>query len=87
MIKRILADIFLFAGLFFAPWYWMVILAVIFMILFRRYWEGVVAAFFLDALYSVPNSGLYGHFGIFTAVALILLFILETFKKKIRFFA
>lgn len=87
MIKRVIADIVLFASMFFAPWYWTVILAVIFMILLRRYWEGVLVAFFLDALYSVPSVRIYGHFGIFTAVALILLFLLESFKKNIRPFA
>ncbi len=85
MIKRVIADIVLFASLFFAPWYWTAILAVIFMILFRRYWEGALAAFFIDALYSVPDTKIYGHFGVFTASALILFLIMENIKSKIRF--
>jgi hypothetical protein len=86
MIKRVVCDIVLFASLFFTPWYWTVIPAVIFMILFRRYWEGVLVAFFIDALYSVPSVRIYGHFGIFTASALILILIFEILKKKLRYF-
>jgi len=76
----------LFASLFFAPWYWTMILAVIFMILFRWFWEGALAAFFIDVLYSVPSVRIYGHFGIFTASAIILLLIFEILKKKLRYF-
>ncbi len=86
MIKRVIADIALFASLFFNPWHWTAILAVMFMILFRRYWEGALAVFFLDALYSVPSAGIYGRFGIFTASSLILLLIFEILKKKLRYF-
>lgn len=87
MIKRIVCDIILFLFLLFAPWYWTAVLAIIFMILFRRYWEGVVIAVFFDTLYSLPDAKFYGRFGIFTAVALILFFVLENLKKKIRYFS
>ncbi|MBI4691909.1 MAG: hypothetical protein HY773_00465 [Candidatus Terrybacteria bacterium] len=87
MIKRIVCDIVLFASLFLAPWWGTAILAVVFMVLFRHYWEGVVAAVFIDTLYSIPNTKIYGRFGIFTISTIILFFILNIIKKKIRFFA
>jgi len=87
MIKRIFCDIILFASFFLAPWWGTAILAVIFMVLFRHYWEVIIAAIFIDALYSIPDAKFYGRFGIFTATALILFFSLESFKRKIRFFA
>jgi hypothetical protein len=59
------------------------------MILFQRYWEGVVAMLFLDSLYSLPTTSvnwrIYGHFGIFTVSAIILLLIIENLKTRIRF--
>lgn len=87
MIKRILCDIIIFISLFLAPWWVTVVLGTVFMVLFRRYWEGVVVAVFIDALYSVQTAKFYAHFGIFTISAIILFFILSIIKKKIRFFA
>ena len=86
VIKRVIADVVLFSAIFFAPWYWTAGLAVLFIILFPRYWEAVLAGFLLDAMYSVPTQGFYGRFGIFTISALILLLVLGGIKKRIRFF-
>jgi len=85
MIKRIICDIGLFLGIFFLPWWGTAILAFIFMILFKRFWEGVIAMLFIDSLYSLPTSKFYGHFGIFIVSAIILLLIIENLKTRIRF--
>lgn len=87
MIKRVICDIVLFTSLFLAPWWGTAILAAVFMVLFRHYWEGVIAAIFIDTLYSMPNTKIYGRFGIFTISAIILVLILDIFKKKLRYFA
>jgi len=84
MFKRLICDVILFAGLFFLAWYWTAGLAFVFMIFFRRYWEGVAVAFLIDIFYSVPANSVYGHFGLFTAISIILLIILEKFKSNIR---
>lgn len=85
MVKRVIADIVLFASIFWFPWYVTAGLGIVGIILFRRYWEGVVAAVFLDALYSIPDAKIYGHFGIFTASSVVLMLIMENIKTKIRF--
>lgn len=84
---RILCDIVLFLSLFFAPWWGTAALAVIFMVLFNRCWEAVAAMIFLDTLYSIPNAKIYGRFGVFTIIFLILFFTIDNFKKKLRPFA
>lgn len=87
MIKRVLCDIVLFGSLFLSPWYWTVILAAVFIILFPKFWEGLVAAFFIDSFYSISSAGFYARFGIFTAVALVILLLFGIIRNKIRFFA
>lgn len=84
MIKRIIADIILFLSIFFAPWYIAVGLGVLFVILFHRFWEVLVAGLFLDALYSISDSGLLSRFGIFTFLFLLFLLIVEKIKSNIR---
>lgn len=84
MFKRLICDIILLGSLFFLPWYWTASLAIIFMIFFRRYWEAAAAAFLIDIFYSVPTKNIYGHFGLFTAIGIILLIVLEKFKSNIR---
>lgn len=87
MIKRIIADVLLFSSLFILPWQWTAVLAVIFIILFGNFWEAVLAGFILDAFYSVPNTKIYGRFGVFTAIALVLVLASKILRKKIRLFS
>lgn len=84
MIKRIIADIILFLTIFLAPWYVAVGINFIFIVFFRRFWEGLVAAVIFDFLYSVPSSNFYARFGIFTLLFVILIIIAEKIKKNIR---
>lgn len=84
MWKRIIADTILFLSIFFAPWWVTVGLGVLFVFLFPRFWETVLAGLFLDALYYTETSGIYGRFGVFTISALILIVVAEKIKKQIR---
>jgi len=86
MIKRIIADIIFFSGLFVLPWHWTAVLAVVFIIWFGNFWEAVLAGFILDSFYSLPNTRIYGRFGIFTAIALALVLSSKIIRKKIRLF-
>jgi len=85
VIKRIIGDIILFLVIFFLPWWGTAILVFVFMILFKHFWEGVVAMLFIDSLYSLGTAKFYGHFGIFTVSAIILFLIIENLKTRIRF--
>lgn len=84
MAKRIFADIILFLSLFFAPWYATAGLGAVFIILFPDFWEAVLAAIFLDAMYGSETTGFYGKFGVFTLAALILILFIGRIKKQIR---
>jgi hypothetical protein len=84
MIKRIICDIILFFAIFFLPWWGTVLLAFIFMILFKWFWEGIVVALFIDSLYSLPLARIYGRFGFFTISATLILLIIENIRPKIR---
>jgi hypothetical protein len=86
MIKRLIVDTLFFSSLFILPWYWTAVLAVIFIIWFGNFWEAVLAGFIFDALYSIPNTKIYGRFGIFTSVALVLVLVSKIIRKKIRLF-
>ncbi len=88
MAKRIFADTILFLSIFFAPWYVAAGLGAVFVILFPRFWEAVLAGIFLDAMYYLPAERgaplLYGRFGVFTALALVLILFIGRIKKQIR---
>lgn len=84
MIKRIICDLILFFALFFLPWWGTVLLAFIFMILFRCFWEGIVVALFIDSLYSFPDAKFYGRFGFFIISAALILLIIENIRPRIR---
>lgn len=86
MWKRIVSGIILLFILFFAPWWVAALLSAIFIFVFNNYWEGVFVAILLDVLYSIPNTRIYGHFGIFTFIGLFLFLVSKNFKKKLRFF-
>ena len=85
MIKRILADIILFFCVFFAPWYVAAAFAVLFTIIFRNFWEIIIAGLFLDILYSISGSLIKGGFGFFFFLSLILFLAVERLRKQVRF--
>ncbi|NOY35733.1 MAG: hypothetical protein GXP44_02345 [bacterium] len=84
MMKRIIADIVLFLSVFFAPWYFTALLAFLFVVLFPKFWEAVLAGLFLDAMYGGETAGVYGRFGLFTAISAIVVFAIERVKRQIR---
>ena len=84
MIKRILCDFLMMFLLFWAPWYATAFIGTIFIIIFKNYWEGALAAIIVDSLYSLPSSGIKTHFGVFTLSALALVCASEYIKNRIR---
>ncbi len=84
MIKRIFADIILFASLVFAPWYVTAGLAVVGLVLFRKFWEIIIMGFLIDALYSLPDARIIGRFGFFTIIGAILFLTADAIKKELR---
>lgn len=78
-------DIVVCCLLFFTPWYFTAIFAIIFMLLFENYWEGAVVAVIADSFYSLPEAKFFsGGFGFFTLSSLLVLSISSFIKSKIK---
>lgn len=82
---RIVADCFLFAGVFFLPWWAVFIFASFLFFIFDNYYEWLGAAFLLDLVYGIPLSRYYGFQFVFSLVALALFFLFLPLKKRMRF--
>ncbi|HEY4510421.1 MAG TPA: hypothetical protein VJJ73_01125 [Candidatus Paceibacterota bacterium] len=86
MIKRILADSAIIAGVAVFPWYVIFPIAVIFVFLFHNFFEIIALGFLIDGLYSVPSGNIfYGHFGVFTVLGLVGVVASEYVKTKLFF--
>lgn len=85
MIKRIVFDVVFFGSLFALPWYATVGMGILGLILFRKFWEVILAGFIIDALYYAPGQKFIGHFGFFIIGAIILFIVFNFIKKKIRY--
>lgn len=77
MIKRIGFDVILFGSLFLWPWYVTVLIGVLGALLFKKFWEIILAGFLIDIFYS--------QWGLFTALGLGFMLIANLLKTKIRF--
>lgn len=84
MIKRICFDVILIGALFFLPWYVTAGLAVVGLVLFRKFWEIVITGFLIDALYSLPDTKIIGRFGFFIIIGAILFLAADAVKKELR---
>ncbi|MBU3925695.1 hypothetical protein KJ763_00805 [Patescibacteria group bacterium] len=87
MIKRIIFDIVFLVALFAMPWWLTVIVGVLGLILFRNFWEIILAGLIIDSFYSIPGAQIIGRFGFFTISSLLLFIIFSFIKNKMRFFA
>lgn len=67
------------------PWYVTVGLGILGLILFRNFWEAILVAVIIDALYSLPDQKFIARFGVFSISALVLFIIFNVIRKKIRY--
>lgn len=74
----------MFASLFVLPWYITAGLAIVGLLLFRKFWEIIALGFLIDALYSAPDAEIIGRFGFFTIISAILFLAVSTMRKQIR---
>ncbi len=84
MVKRILFLILLVFCVFFTPYFIYLPLALFGLIYFKNYWEGLVAVFLSDMIYNTPEAKFYGLVFISTIIFLIIFFVIEIIKQKIR---
>jgi hypothetical protein len=85
MALRILATAILLFSVIFMPFWVSIILGLIGIIYFNYYLEAVAIALLSDLLYGVPEAKFYNIVFISFFGALVLVFLAQFIKKKIRF--
>lgn len=83
MKSRIIADLFLLISVFSLPWWMTVVFGAFFSLRESKYYEFMVAGFFMDVLYGNKIAALYDFGFVFLASTVILYIIL--YKLKILF--
>jgi hypothetical protein len=73
--KRLIADLLLLAAFLWFPWWIVLIVILVFSLLYRRFWEGLAAAFLFDLWYGAPtflfHLGIWFSFPVTFAAAAI----------------
>ncbi len=85
MALRILATAILLFSVLFLPFWVSMILALVGIIYFNYYFEAVTLALLSDLLFGTPEIKFYNMVFVSFFTALILLFVAQFIKKKIRF--
>ncbi|OHA28072.1 MAG: hypothetical protein A3D56_00130 [Candidatus Taylorbacteria bacterium RIFCSPHIGHO2_02_FULL_45_35] len=80
-MKRVFANLFLFLSVLVFPWYVTVSALVIFIFLFRNFYEAAFFSFLLDVVYSTPGTYFLGVPFILTLASFVFL-ILASFLKR-----
>lgn len=86
MALRILASVVLLFSVLFLPFWVSVILALVGMIYFRVFWEAVALFMLSDVLYGAPQVKFFNLVFVSFFVSLLVLIIVETLKKKLKFY-
>ena len=86
IVRRLLWDCVLFLSVFWMPPLLTFFFATVLLFFFSGFYEFLVAALFLDALYGAPTP-LFGEFQlVFSFAALFLFALSETAKRRMRFY-
>lgn len=83
-MRRIFADIGMFASVLFLPWWVTLLLGIGFFFVFESYYELLISAFLIDILYGVPLA-LFGGFTAVHTVGTALIYVpLYLIRKRVR---
>ncbi|PIR57898.1 MAG: hypothetical protein COU71_01540 [Parcubacteria group bacterium CG10_big_fil_rev_8_21_14_0_10_38_31] len=89
MLKRIIFDIVLLLSVFLSPWWWLPVILIVFSIfIFPHFWEAVVFGILIDSLIGVSSLTYLGGLShwIFTLSFLIIILVINKFKKYLSFY-
>lgn len=81
---RILANILLFLGVLFLPWWLVLLVAVWCFFLFPRFHELFWYAFLADLLYAAPQDRFFGFEFALSLITVVLIVVLTLVKKQMR---
>ncbi len=83
---RIASTVLLLFSVIFAPFWVSVVLSLAAIAYFRFYGESAVLFFLSDLLYGTAEARFYSITYLSVAVALIIIFLAEFLKKKLKFY-
>lgn len=83
---RIALAIILLLSVFFLPFWTSILLLLAAMAYLPVFWEGVVIFFVSDLLFGAEREALFNIVFLSALIALTLLMLMETIKKKLRFY-
>lgn len=81
LIPRIISFIVLFFSVIFFPWPYVAGLSIILMAIFPWFWEAILIAILLGALYTSPKGYSKFFFIFFAASFILTFFFMECFKR------
>lgn len=82
--RRIIIDALIFLGIFVAPLWTVGLTAALCVFIFENFYEIVIAAILVDALYGIPTS-LFATPFIYTLSAALLFIAINLLKRHLRF--
>ena len=86
MVLRIFINIIILISVLYLPW-WVTTTAVFTgFLIFKNFYEGIIAGFLLDTLYGAKISQFFGIWFVFTAVYFVGYVIIRRVKKNLRFY-
>ena len=85
-MKRTAADIFFVLSFLCAPWYVTLLMGVVFLFLFKNFWEFPALGLAADCLYHIDGAAFYTSFGVIFLFSLALFLLANKLKSQIRFF-
>ncbi len=83
MLYRLIYTLATVIGLFFLPWWFLVIAIIPGLVLFSFYIEGILPLLLLDLLYAPVETGFFTTQFLFTISGLGLLLIIEYFRPRL----
>ena len=86
MVLRILATVILLFSILFLPFYISVILGILGMVYFSFFLEAVFLLFLSDLLYGARENHLFHMTFIAFFISVIILVVIELFKRKLKFY-
>lgn len=86
MIYRIFYSLVTLFAVLFLPFYVSIFLCFLGVILFEKYYEGLVLIIFFESLYQTNETKIFGLYFFFTFVLSVLLLSRDFLKKKMNLF-
>ena len=86
MPTRIIFSLALFSMMSFLPFYFLIIFAIIGMFLFKKYYEALFILVLADLLFGTKQSVFLNIVYVYFTLGIILFFIIEFLKKKLRYY-